>query len=837
MSAGADPSSPVATQTDLAEFLAMLHRGGTWRYWWTAPGRRSTWFKVDELQPLPKGNVNIYFGVHPSAEIPKTDGEGSPKKPESVRSRIATIEAVNCLFGEFDAKDFEGGKPAALTHILRLPRKPTAIVDSGGGWHVYWILRIPILISDGATRERLCRLQARWVEFVGSDPGAKDLARVLRVPGTLNYKYDPPRPVEFHRLDWECLYDLDELEQLLPADLPGPARPSARREPGEFEPNTVDYWLDQALSKYPDLRNEGGAWLAAQLRDNFSLSPAEIKAVNYPERAPQPAGKPAYTRLEWERTVDSILTRPARDPARGNGNGHRLASEIPPDAGADLPEQTEMDFHYTDLGNAQRFAVQHVGKVCFVKVWDWLIWTGKLWKLDESGAVRRLAHGTILRFYADANRESFKAAKAFEQLQAQALSPGVDLVQATEEALAKARAALKNAEKAVKWGLSSQQSGRIDGMLKEAKVQYELVADPGEFDKDPWLLNVENGVLDLKTGELKPHDPSYKLSKIAGTRYDPAAACPTWLAFLDKIFNGDQAMIAFLQRAAGYSLTGDIREQALFLLYGTGANGKSTFVNALQAMLGDYAMKSRAETLMVKRQDSIPEEVAQLAGVRFMLAAELAEEQTLNESLIKDLTGGDKLRGRKLYHDSFEYWPVAKVWMYGNHNPEIRGTDEGIWRRIKRIPFLVTIPEPEQDKTLPQKQLAELPGILTWAVAGCLEWQRAGLQTPAVVTQSTAEFRAEQDVLAAFLTECVIANSLATTSAGDMYARYQSWSEQGGLRFMSKIAFSRAMEERGHSTKGPDGKPRRDGRGRACYAGLGLLADSTAAEGEDAPNL
>lgn len=822
MSAG----DQAAIQTDLAELLAMLHRGGAWAYWWTAPGKASTWFEVGRRRPLPTGQQNIYFGVHPSTEIPKTKTDGRPAKPEGVRSRIDTIAAVNCLFGEFDAKDFEGGKPAALTHILRLPAKPTAIIDSGGGWHAYWIFRIPIPITDNSTSKRLCRLQARWVEFVGGDPGAKDLARVLRVPGTLNYKYDPPRPVEFHRLDWEILYDPDELELLLPADLPQPTRPSARHESGELEPGTVDYWLDRALGEYPDLRNEGGAWLAAQLRDNLHLSSSEIKAVNYPERTPQPAGKAAYTRIEWERTVDSILTRPARDPARSNGNGHRPAGEMLPGAGADLPEQSrpasEEKIHLTDLGNARRFAIQHEGKALYTMARGWMVWNGKKWEEDRTGGAMRLAKKTVNELHRDyerADAQRLAADRAIRTAQEQGDEAAITA------ALVARDKATELADDLLKFALKCQGRSRIEAVIALALSEPEIKALAEDFDNDPWLLNCQNGILDLRSGELGEHNPRALMSKVAGAPYQPGAACPTWLAFLNRIFNGDQELISFLQRAAGYSLSGHVGEQCLFFLYGTGANGKSTFTNALQDALGDYAMKTRAETLMVKRQDSIPEEIAQLAGVRFMLAAELGEGQQLNESLIKDLTGGDKLRGRKLYHDSFEFYPAAKPWLYGNHKPIIKSTDEGIWRRPKLIPFEVTIPESERDPNLSQKLRAELPGILAWAVAGCLEWQRAGLRPPAKVSAATAQYRAEQDLIASFLDECCIINSLATVTAGDLYKAYQGWARENGMekQTLSNVKFSRQLTEKGFNVaKTADGKPDRSRTGHAYYSGLGL---------------
>jgi len=508
---------------------------------------------------------------------------------------------------------------------------------------------------------------------------------------------------------------------------------------------------------------------------------------------------------------------------RMGNNGQQPDIDYNPPPPDDPPGKDKI--HLTDMGNARRFALQHAGKVLYTQAWGWLVWDGKRWSKDETGAVYRLARQTVKSLYRDAEDQIEKDKRLVKAIEEAVEREDREAEAKAIEERAKAR---EIAEAMLGWAKKSQGKARIDAMVSLAQSEPEMVARTSDFDNDPWLLNVQNGVLDLRTGELKPHDPGFKITKLAGASYFPDAKCPTWLNFLEKIFRGDQSLIAFLQRAAGYSLTGSTREQALFFLFGTGANGKSTFNGALQDMLGDYAMKSRAETLMVKRFDSIPEEIAQLVGVRFMLASELVEGQRLNESLVKDLTGGDKLRARLLHRNSFEFYPEAKCWLYGNHKPVIRGTDNGIWRRVNLIPFEVTIPEGERDPKLPEKLRQELDGILTWCVQGCLKWQETGLQPPEKVQAATAEFRVEQDILAAFLDECCIINSLATVTAGALYEAYDKWSKSSGLVPKSKIAFSRQMEERGFTTKGPDGKPRRDGAGRAYYTGIGLVDTATA---------
>lgn len=565
------------------------------------------------------------------------------------------------------------------------------------------------------------------------------------------------------------------------------------------------YWLRYYQTRVSvGTRNEHGFALALQLRDSGVIEgEAESIMLQYAQAAPGPG----YTEREALASLRQAYQGPRREPARLPGvitasNGRHPAQpdswEKIPIGDSDPAEDPETP-GLNDVGNARRLARRFGHLLRFVPEWSWLVWDGQRWAPDKTGQVIEFAKRTARAIY-------LEAAEAGDE---------------------------ERAKDIAKWAGSSHNRSKIDAMIALARSDPLIVARPEEFDQDPLLLNVKNGILDLRTGRLKPHDPQAMQTKIAGCAYDPEAQAPTWSAFLDRIFNGNHDLIAFLQRAVGYSLTGDVGEQCLFFLFGTGANGKSTFTGAVQDALGEYGMKTRAETLMQKRQDSIPEEVAQLAGVRFMLAAELGEGQRLNESLIKDLTGGDKIRGRLLYQKSFEYYPVAKPFLYGNHKPAIRGTDEGIWRRPKLIPFRVTIPEPERDPKLPEKLRAELPGILAWAVQGCLDWQSGGLRTPDEVKAATAEFRAEQDVLQAFVDDCCIESNLATVTAGELYRAYKAWCEQVNENTLSQRKLSQALDERGYSTKGPDGKPRRDAAGRAYYLGLGLLNPAREEEGAD----
>ena len=241
------------------------------------------------------------------------------------------------------------------------------------------------------------------------------------------------------------------------------------------------------------------------------------------------------------------------------------------------------------------------------------------------------------------------------------------------------------------------------------------------------------------------------ITKLAPVNFEPDAACPRWLEFLSRIMDGNEQLIDFLQRAVGYALTGETSEQCLFIFYGSGANGKSTFLQTMSYVLGDYSMSTPTETLLVKRRGAIPNDVARLKGARFVIACEADAENRLAESLIKQMTGGDTISARFLHQEWFDFEPTHKVFFGTNHKPVIKGTDYAIWRRIRLVPFEITIPEGERDKNLPEKLKAEADGILAWAVQGCLVWQQQGLGVPEEVKAATDSYREEMDILGEFL--------------------------------------------------------------------------------------
>lgn len=357
-------------------------------------------------------------------------------------------------------------------------------------------------------------------------------------------------------------------------------------------------------------------------------------------------------------------------------------------------------------------------------------------------------------------------------------------------------------------------------MLNRAASEPGIPVTPEQLDADPWLLNVQNGTVNLRTGTLQPHDRRDLITAMAPVEYDPHGKCPLWRSTLEKILPGDD-LRGFFQRLCGVALTGDCSEQILPILYGVGANGKSTVLNVLLEILGnDYGISAPPGLLILKRGEPHPTERAILHGKRLVVDVESAEGARLHETLVKQLTGSDKITARRMHEDFWSFAPTHKLMLCTNHKPEIRETKAAIWRRVKLVPFTVTIPESEQIKDLPQRLRAEYPAILAWCVHGCIKWQKTGLQEPEEVTSATREYRAEQDTLGEFLTtECVANVALKDqlrSKAGVLYERYRKFTEGSGEPALSQKAFGSALMERGFERFTNNG---------TWYRGIGLRSD------------
>jgi putative DNA primase/helicase len=375
-----------------------------------------------------------------------------------------------------------------------------------------------------------------------------------------------------------------------------------------------------------------------------------------------------------------------------------------------------------------------------------------------------------------------------------------------------------------KWANRSHDRPKLEAM--DWAARSELPVSPDELDRHPMLLNLENGTLDLETCTLREHRRGDLLTKCAPVALAPEAKCPLWLAFLDRTMEADTEVIGFLQRAVGYSLTGLTDEQVFFLCHGEGANGKSTFLDTLQSLMGDYARPTEFRTLLHReRDDGVRNDLAALFGTRLVTAVEIGRGRWLDEAVVKQLTGGDKITARFLHKEFFDFYPSFKLWLAANQKPEIRGQDEAIWRRVLLVPFDVYLPPKERDKRLPRKLHEELPGILKWAVEGLRAWQERGLDPPERVTTATESYREEMDLLRDFLAErCVTAEELGLKSrsvflpAGQLRGEYEKWCEEEGEKPVFSRTFGQMLAERGF----PSGKETIHGKQQRVRYGLQL---------------
>jgi putative DNA primase/helicase len=348
-----------------------------------------------------------------------------------------------------------------------------------------------------------------------------------------------------------------------------------------------------------------------------------------------------------------------------------------------------------------------------------------------------------------------------------------------------------------KHAVQSESLRRRKAFIELAQVMPALNIKTDRLDTNPWLFNVENGTIDLKTGELREHRQEDMITKSANIRYDKDAGCPIWKKFLMEIMNYNAELIRFIQTAVGWAITGDTSEQSMFILFGTGANGKSTFLNTIMNLLGDYAIATPTETFMKKNGEQISNDIARLWGTRFVTTTEAEQGRRLSEPLIKQITGNDRMTARFLYGEFFNFVPTFKIFMATNHKPVIKGTDYGIWRRIKLIPFTTRIPEERQDKHLEEKLRGEASGSLNWLLEGTRLWREGGLKVPAAILNATDEYRSEMDVIGNFLKECCVQREGATIRIRELFKAYQDWCGENNEHACSERFLSLRLKELG----------------------------------------
>lgn len=420
----------------------------------------------------------------------------------------------------------------------------------------------------------------------------------------------------------------------------------------------------------------------------------------------------------------------------------------------------ELDKELTDTGNGQLFVEQHSSKARYVSdIGNWIAWDNKKWCMGDDDGIRRMAHNT--------------ATSLFNKI-----SDGVQIGLASNDVY--------------KWAKHSHSTARINAMITEAKPYLGI--ENNQLDQKAWYFNCQSGVINLKTGEILDHNPQYFITQFSDVPYNQDATCPKFESFLNQIFDGDKEVIEFVQRALGSSIVGLDSRRHLFITHGSGSNGKSTLLETIEGILGDYVATTPVSTLVQSGNGgSIPNDIARLRGVRMVLASEGEKQQKLSEAQIKRLTGGDTVTARFLNKEFFEYKPVCDFWYSTNHKPKISGNDPAIWNRVFLIPFDVTIPNSKKDPELKSKLLSEKEGILNWLVKGCKDWQEQGLNAPDRVKAATEAYQKESDSVAEYLNECVEKKLGEKTTKHALYSDYCRWCETNGFEKLVKRDFGKEI--------------------------------------------
>jgi putative DNA primase/helicase len=719
---------------------------------------------VDWAHEQSATGANVYFC--PITQQPGTTGRGSE----------TTAFELPGVFADVDGLDGSNDFWASIEATGRV----TAAAWSGAGLHVYGRFPEPLMVDPHReTLKDLVYSYGAAMNQAAHGDGRRrvdrfDLASLLRFPTTTNYPNAKkrkvgrdPEPTFIFSLTDETITH-EQLASLIAAD-PRPtggasterengAKPRASgdaTEPGVLPAEWHEWLAADAILRARFERTRPGPKQTDTSASGFLLSLFNHLARKYRDRITD--AEALAIGVAFYRRADEKPRLPAI---------RRTWNE------AKTTKITEHDA--TDVGNARRYAKQHGHRVRYVYPWHrWLIYDGTRWADDTTGEIERLAKETA----------EMMLTKAYEL-------PVDD----------------PRRETRIKQALASKSRQKLAAMIELARP--ECAERPEAFDRDPFLFNCQNGTLDLRTGELRPHDPNDMLTKIAPVKYDPNAECPRWLAFLDRIFGNNARLIGYVQRALGAAMVGTMQEQCFHILHGSGANGKSTFLEAVRPVFGDYGMNAAPNTLLNQRNPAaIRSDLARLKDARFVTASETNKGGTLDEATIKALTGGDTITARRLYQGEEEFRSASHIFLSTNYKPRIKGTDHAIWRRVRPVPFTVTIPPDEQDLNLGAKLREELPGIFSWIVEGAIAVQEAGgkLEPVPEVVEAVEKYRREMDDVGRFLEDCTVKGTGGSVGAMPLHDAYAKWCAETGRKALALKPFRHALEERGQTSERRNG--------------------------------
>lgn len=675
---------------------------------------------------------------------------------------------------------------------------PTCVINTGGGIHAYWLFDEPFIIKNEQDRILIRNVMQQFEDAVNNlyssygYPKFKkncDLARVLRLPGVFNQKYGY-RTEYIKKIEDGDRYTINEVQEVtrrMQSALPKNEMPklSKQQDQGkipftkETDPEQIcnecafmKHWRDDA-----DKLSEPEWWAGISVLARDDVKDHKEFIHQYSSLYPR------YTHAQTEQKIKQTKERSGpmtcenirQDIGGSYCHGCKYMNgkiKSPITLGSIPPERLHaaevMDIkQLNDSGNADRIMAEHGEKLMYNHDnGEWFYWNGLHWEHDTKNRILELPEMMARKHLA----------------QVELMDPELMGSKEERKELAKKKTALMT------FFNKSQNASMMKNALELVAARRGVAVNTHELDpvEHKHLLPVRNGTINLKTGQIEPHNPEHRFTKLVNVTYDQAATCETWLNFLSRICRDDEGNtdpdeLDYLQRAVGYTLSGDMHEQAFFILYGSGGNGKSTFINVIRHLLGPFAKQANTSTFSVQKNKKSAEatpDLAKLYGVRFVVVSEPDEGMELAEGLIKQWTGGEEIAARYLHKNEFEFFPVGKLWLNTNHLPRIKGGDLGIERRIRVLPFTSRIEKDEQDPYLESRLMQELPGILNWAIEGYRKLDKHGLATmPKRAQQLTQEYLSEHDTISNFILECceLGGRDRAYASNAALYERYKEW--------------------------------------------------------------
>ena len=729
--------------------LNYLMKAGTYGHFWMKQSLRTQWWAVNDIKEIPTALEDIYFGVHPS----------KVRKGPKEATEIIDIEAINCLYADIDAHDYED-KSLAAKHVKQLTPKPSVIIDSGGGYHCYWLLDEPFILNTELKRDIASKIQKQWVMYVGGDLAVHDLARILRLPGTMNYKYTPPRPVTEAYSDLNLQYSLTELEDYLPETTNHRAE-MTKSVPSTSRPNTLSPEEIVQLA------------LKSSTGDKFRRL---YKGINSGYTSASEADEAFCTILafwtggDFEK-MDIIFRSSDRMRAKWDRQEYRydtLTKAILQSSDFYRDPNGLLTAGAHDEGNASCTYAKIKDTIAFSDALGWLYFKKDHWESE-------LADGVVTEAIIQTLKERRRAA---------ADANDEELLRATKPAAVHVR----NAKS-----------------LLQRKISVPLE----EFDTSHDELNCQNGVLNLKTGELIKQNNQKRFTYCVPVRYSASASSSEWEDWLYYATGSSQEVVDFLKVAVGYSMTGHTREEIMFYIQGPARAGKGLFTETLINMLGGRPLATEVDIDMFMSKkfggSNVGFSLASLKATRLIAASESRENEWLNAQRVKRWTGGNIISCAHKYGKEFSYTPQFKIWLTSNYPPQMNAEDAAAWGRLRIVEFPISHLGRE-DKLLKSKMKTPqmLEGVLKWATEGAIQWYKLGskgLIAPTQVVEATERAQIDVDWVSAWLEEAVqmTGNEKDRIPSDIYFQEYKDWCDINGVSAKSLRSLNRALRDAGHT--------------------------------------